>query len=1160
MSEKQRIRVVATLVFLGIFAIYLRTTAPTMSFWDCGEFIACAYTLAVPHPPGSPLFLVLGKVFSLLPTDAIVRGIGLFPDYTDTAFRVNLMSPLAGALSAVFAYLVILHLINGWKGRMARKDETWSAHAGAVVGAFIFALAESNWFNAVEAEVYAYAIFLMMLALYLGLRWADTIGKPQHLSLTLFLAYLVGLSSGLHLLSLLVVPSIALLGLFSYIKHDKQDDSTESVLLTFIMLAAGLFVMGTPTIRWIMGLLMAGAGAYIILRSWSDGKDAWLILAAVALLGIGGYFGMHVLNASRLLSDPNAESAAVYGISENAGTYRGISVLLALTLGSAGVVLTFLTRKTTWRDIWAALLVAGSAAATIKIATGVFFWISAGEPFPTEWFAILAVCAGGAVYLYRGGAVKPKLDGLKSYHLIVALALLVIVGYSTYLMLMIRSGLNPGIDENNPETWSNLFYFLSRKQYGNEDMSMVIFGRRAPFQYQFWDMFVKYILQQFPCSLTGTLFDWKINFRSAILPESIGMRIPDIPIVLALLGLLWHFDSDRKRFLAMFALFIVSGIGLAVYLNMPDPQPRERHYVFTGATSVLAIWMGMGVTGIIRSVSDMLPDSLPDVLRKKAAPVGMAVLGAVVPVVFLVGNPLVDEYSVDQSVRYTNWQKHDRRHDTIGYDYAYNILQSCDPDAILFTNGDNDTFPLWYMQEVLGIRRDVRIVNLSLLNTDWYIKQLRDNEPRLPIASTYTDEYITDMLCGATLSAVIRSGRADVDERGSAFDSNRQLIGWRTKEVRAAGDDTARIELNDGRILNGRYRRHRDGRITVIPEEHESVTIDTSSIRSASYGYSGITWTLPRLPDYDILRVQDVMVYNLVHWNRWQRPVYFAVTVSASNRIGLESYLRMEGMVFRVAREPDLGLDVERSIHNLENVYIIRNMLDQSIYMDENMQKLVSNYRSAYLQTADTQIKSGNAPGARATFTRLRERLPFDWASAYSGATISRQQPSRRALRDITRDYSLVAREVIIRELGHTGLNTNILERIRATAQLLRFSDAQREGGELLALIEPLTRPGEAQIPIRSQDRVGILYEAALCFREADEYERALGFLQICSRTLAAVPPTPQMNAVFRNEFHLTVEEFGIAVQTKTNELQRLAAQATTEPELPPPPQPRNAQ
>ena len=169
-----------------------------MSFWDCGEFIACSFILGVPHPPGSPLFLLLGKVFSLLPTDSIVRGLGVFPDFTDLAFRANLMSPIAGAFSALFCYLITLRLIKGWKGRLARENETWSAHAGAVVGSLIFAFADSNWFNAVEAEVYAYAIFLMMLALYLGLRWADTIGKPSHMPLTLFLAYLMGLSSGLH--------------------------------------------------------------------------------------------------------------------------------------------------------------------------------------------------------------------------------------------------------------------------------------------------------------------------------------------------------------------------------------------------------------------------------------------------------------------------------------------------------------------------------------------------------------------------------------------------------------------------------------------------------------------------------------------------------------------------------------------------------------------------------------------------------------------------------------------------------------------------------------------------------------------------------------------------------------------------------------------------
>ena len=732
MTEQRRTTIIAALVTLFVFAVYLRTTAPTVSLWDCGEFIATSFTVGVMHPPGAPLYTLLGRIFSMIPTDSILRGLGLFPADTDLALRVNVMSPIAGALSALFTYLVILKLILAWKGLKGASDERWSAHFGAVVGTLIFAFSYSNWFNAVEAEVYAYAIMMMMMALYLALLWFETRGKPIHLSLALFMAYLMGLSAGLHLLSLLVLPSIGLLALFRYVGDDDEDDHSEALLLTIVMATGALFVMGTAGVRMVTALIAIPAGLGLIYLAITRQRDAWITLLALGLLGLGAYFAMHVSNASRLIADAQSEPAALYGISDDPVVYRQIAVALALIFGGAGVGMTFLTKSIKWRDTWTAIFLAGAGVATVKVATGLFFYIEAVGTFPTTSLVGGAVC-GIAVMALRAGDRRPMLDALRGYHLIVAVLIIAVLGYSTYFTIKIRSGLNPMIDMNNPETWQNLFYMLARKQYGDEEMSMIIFGRRASFDYQFWHMLVKYLLVQFPASLTGSLFNLKVAFRSAIeQTEYYGMRLPDVPILLAGLGMFWHFRNDRKRFVALFALFLISGIGLSIYLNMPDPQPRERHYVFTGATSVLAIWMGMGSTGLIRWVRRNIPASAPAVVREKAGPIAVATLCAVVPLTFLVGYPLVDEYSTDRTVRYDTWSKHDRRFDTVGYDYAYNTLMSCDPNAILFTNGDNDTYPLWYAQDVVGIRKDVRIVNLSLLNTDWYIEQLRDKEPRIP--------------------------------------------------------------------------------------------------------------------------------------------------------------------------------------------------------------------------------------------------------------------------------------------------------------------------------------------------------------------------------------------------------------------------------------------
>jgi|GEM_PF-41540 len=1112
MNDGRWTRRIGALVFLIVFGIYFWTMSPTTSFWDCGEFIACSFILGVPHPPGSPLFIMLGRVFSLAPLENWLKAMRLVPPFADYAVRVNIMSPIAGALSALFCYLIILRLIRGWEGPLAKTKERWSDHFGAVVGTLIFALADSNWFNAVEAEVYAYAIFLMMLALYLGLLWADTVGKPIHLSLALFLAYLMGLASGLHLLCLLVLPSIALLGLFSYVNR----------------------------------------------------RDAWVLLGAISLLVLGAYFTLHAQNASRLLGDPMAEPASTYGISADALTYQQISIVLAILFGVSGVVMTFLTRTVSWRDTWTVLFVAGAGAATVMAALDLFFWYADVQAFPTSAVA-LALGAGLVLFFLAQGRKKPLVSPLKGYHLVVGMLLLVVVGYSTYLFLMIRSGLNPAIDENNPENWKNLFSFLARKQYGSEDMSMIIFSRKANIQYQYWDMFIKYLLQQFPASFTGSLFNWQLTFRSAMEPIYFGMRVPDLPLVLMFLGLLWHFEADHKRFLALLVLWIISGLGLVVYLNMPDPQPRERHYVFTGATSVMAIWMGLGVTGLIRLIPTWLPTSWPEMLRSKVAPYAMAAVGMAVPVWFLVGYPLADEYSADFSVRYSNWAKHDRTYDTVGYDYAYNILESCDRDAVLFTNGDNDTFPLWYAQEVTSVRKDVRVVNLSLLNTDWYIEQLGEDEPKIPMSEGYTDAWIENVLCGSTLQSLVQSGRIDLGPNGSPYDAQGHFIGWKTKEVTAGKVDTIYAELADGRIIRGILGVPQRGKVVVKQEGSASWdTVETSQIRYQSTGtvFPGITWTLPVSPDYRVLRVQDVMVFKIIDWVKWQRPVYFAVTVSPDNLIGLDRYLRMEGMVLRIEQTPDptvvdgrsnYGLNAERSLHNLDDVYQIRFMTDQSIYKDDNMLKLISNYRSAYLRLAEKQIEQNDIPAARATLAKLNERVPLDWRGAYHGATVARR--GGPALQDMAAHYAQYADTVLRREMPTVRFfDAYMLDRVRATAQLLHFAGAELQSADLLEEVERYTRNPAAVSGINEVDRISLLFEASMAYQQARQHVRARDLMGQCSALLASIPNTPQSNQEFRRVFRTDASVFAGEVARQLAHLDELIKAEETPAGAPPAP------
>ncbi|MDP6778550.1 MAG: DUF2723 domain-containing protein, partial [Candidatus Latescibacteria bacterium] len=418
------------------------------------------------------------------------------------------------------------------------------ALVGGITAALMMAFSDTFWFNAVEAEVYGFSMLLMALSVWLGLRWMDRARQPGNSRLLYFVAYLMGLAGGLHLLCLLAVPTLAVL-------------------------------------------------------IWFRDRSA--------------------------LKDPK---------------------------------------------LW---------------------------------------------------AITPLLFAL---------------GYSTYIALMIRSGLDPAIDENNPENWSNFVMFLSRVQYGTESMLLSVFDRRAPFwDYQIGSMYLKYFLAQFPVPVLGFVSE---AFRKATEPEVLRIQVSIVPYLLGFWGMWLHWSRDGRRFWAMLVLFALTGFGLSVYLNMPDPQPRERDYAFVGSFAVFAIWIGVAASGAVEWVRN-----------RRIVPLTLG-LSAV-----LLGMPL--------SLVAVQYHTHDRTGSYVAYDYGHNILASCEQDAILMTNGDNDTFPLWFLQEVMGFRRDVRVVNLSLLNTSWYVKQLRDVQPTLPIH--YSDDYIDRVLTAFTRSAVVKSGRLWREDR-----------------------------------------------------------------------------------------------------------------------------------------------------------------------------------------------------------------------------------------------------------------------------------------------------------------------------------------------------------------------------------------------------------
>ena len=549
-------------VFIIALGLYLKTMAPTISLWDSGEFIACAYTLGIPHPPGAPLYILWGRLFALLPIGSVEQ-------------CVVFISPLvsAAAIWCVFSTTTLLArgALKSGGTPSPGQNQQLAALAGGVVAALSLACSHTFWFNATEAEVYACSIFFVCLSVWLALRWSVGPLDKHSYRWLLFIAYIFGLSGGVHLLCLLTIPAILIL-------IGCADSSLRRLI-------------------WV--LLVLGASGLIAMAAWGPSKT-------------------------------------------------------------------------------------GGAVLILALAVGLY-------------------------YLYRRDR--------QSCGLLIAALVLFGLGYSTYATFYIRSGLNPVIDENDPETWAALIKFLGREQYGTESLLAGMLEAKASRLYQFWHLQMKYFFTQFQFPLGESA----VEFRRATDPSRQSVAVSVLPYLLGLGGLLWQARRDWQRFLVVLALFATMGFGLSAYLNMSDPQPRERHYVFVGMFYAFALWMGLGWSGLVEILRQRLRLANGWLMALAAA-------GVLLP--------------VGMGVKLYN--QVDRTGDYLGRDYGYNLLQSCAPNSILFTNGDNDTFPLWFLQEVEGIRPDVGVVHLGLLNTGWYLKQLRQRLPAIDIG--YTDTYIDSVL------------------------------------------------------------------------------------------------------------------------------------------------------------------------------------------------------------------------------------------------------------------------------------------------------------------------------------------------------------------------------------------------------------------------------
>lgn len=754
MENEKLNKIIAFTVFAFSFIVYYLTISPTVSFWDCGEFIACSFRLSVPHPPGAPLYLLVGRIFTLLPI------------FADIAKRINIISTLSSAFTVMFLYLTIVIMIRQY---MKNDDEGFSKYIpymGGIIGALTFAFTTSFWFNAVEAEVYAPSMLFISLVVWLILFWSErseTIGNEKYL---LFIMYLVGLAIGVHLLNVLALPMVFMI---IYYKKYPMNMTTFTYLVLVGALLTGMIypglVQGIPTLAKVWGFL-------------------GLLLSIIVLLVLLAY-----------LVDKRMELPAL--------------ILMSI--------------------------------------------------------------------------------------------LLVILGYSTYATIYIRSNLNPNIDENNPETIEKFISYMNREQYGEHTLDRGKVLKDSPNGRNYtgvWDFFWNYQLQK----MYVRYFLWNFVGKDAA-SGNYNFRFLAIPLLLGLIGAWYHFVRDWKYALAVFVLFFFTGLAIILYLNQPDPQPRERDYSYVGSFFAFSIWIGIGAAALIETISKYTREAFSG----NFVPLSVSLF------LFLV-SPL--------QLLMQNYPTHDRSGNYVAWDYSYNMLMSCEKDGVLYTNGDNDTFPLWYLQEVEYVRTDVRVANLSLLNTNWYVHQLKHYEPKVPIS--LSDE--------------------EIERIGP--------VRWPKKKT---------IEIE-------------------IPEDYlsreEEVFKNTLQLRKPQINPT-MKFNLGPKFYGQYLRVQDWMIINTLYANKFRKPLYFAVTVSKDNMLdGLQKYLRMDGLAFKITTIPQWSIEPDTLYNNLMNKYIYRNLDNPDVFYNKNIIALLQNYRSAFIQLSNHFATFQNREKVKELIQKMNEVMP----------------------------------------------------------------------------------------------------------------------------------------------------------------------------------------
>ncbi len=990
MQFKKINNLVGWVVALIACTVYIMTTEAGGSFWDCGEFVSSCFKLQIPHPPGAPLFVMLGRIF-----------IVLFGDNPLTAAKaVNIMSALASGFTILFLFWTITHfarrIVNVSTSDTLTMSQAWSIMGAGVVGALAYTFSDSFWYSAVEGEVYAMSSFFTAIVFWAILKWENHADEPGADRWIVFIFFLMGLSIGVHLLNLLTIPAIVMVYYFR-----RRDTFNYEVLRKwFLRLVA-------------VGGVLAVIGALISASAEStdnvpmDGTMAGLMIVAV-IAAIGLLF---------LVEKQGKDKKAYYG---------GVYIFFAIGCIITGVVQV------------------GVIQYSVKLAGTFdrFFVNSFGLPFFTG-FTFFFVLVAGLIWYGLKLADKKAWAYLR---LGIWCFAFMLVGYSTYVTTMIRSNANPSVDMYNVDNPNSLVGYLGRDQYGDfpllygqkftadpvdlkntgmryqkshdkyielgQDRKYVyaaedkmVFPRvwdpsndqnhadyyayylginktregkyeRAPTQadnvkffvgYQTYWMYFRYFMWNFSGKqndnqglfagnvrdgnwITGISFvDSMLYGDQTTMPDSLknnkaNNKLFLLPFILGLIGLFYQFKKRGDDGTINLLLFFFTGMAIVLYLNQAGYQPRERDYAYVGSFYAFAVWIGLGVL----KVRDWLSKALS---QAAAASLATAICLLAVPVL----------------MAQQEWDDHDRSKKELPRDLAKDYLESCAPNAILFTYGDNDTYPLWYAQEVEGIRRDVRVINFSLLGIDWYINQLRYkvNESD-PIDVIWTPEQIE----GGKRDYILYRPQPGIPENAfyDLYDVMKNYVG---------SDDPAKMDdRGNGEALN------------TYPVKKLSVPVDKAlvlkngTVNATDSVVSELRFEIPK----GALVKNDLALLNIIAANKWQRPIYFT---SPSADLGFDQYIRRDGLSYRLVPVENSRVNTDWMLDKAMNKFAFGNANVKGVYFDEENRRHLNSIRTAYSELAMDLAAKNRKEEARKVLEKADKMLEsagnFDYGMTSRG-------------------------------------------------------------------------------------------------------------------------------------------------------------------------------